>query len=526
MKLLVSVLFAIPSLSADKSRSLVSLPSPAMSDDQIRYGGFILYAIGIFYLFMSIREVCTNFFLPSIDSIVERYNIKPEVAGATILAIGGSAPEIFIMFFGTFLAGNNIGHSTILGSGAINGMLLVGLCGMSASSGVELQWWIVVRDSIFNITLLGLLILFTYNLNVNWYEGFVLLSVYALYAVFMYYNQIIERNVKKYLNLPYDGDDIEYHPLPERTFVIRRYSITDLLDFIPPQLNFKKGVLAKMVRNSQMQITRNRSEKAIEIRSRLKKFIYIILRAIEEKKRCLKQNRLERNVIKIFEDDDFNADDNVQQDIKQRIKKLETLQHQETQIPPHPIEVVASGSRIRKYALWPIIQLMKITVPNLKTNPSLWMLSFFSCLIWIGILNFLLVWWVLELGNALTIPEGVLGVIILAAGVSIPDLVNTILKTAEGGGEMALSGCLGSNIMNFSFGVGLPWFLHGVILGYPFVVKQETYSTQIVLICTLGVSYIFIGGFKWQLSKNLGFVMIFFYLLFLLLFLLFQFKKI
>lgn len=141
MKFLIfpTILLIANSSDTNEPRSLASLPSQILSDYQISHGGFLLYIIGIIYVFLCIREVCSACFLPSIDYIVEKYDIKPEVAGATILAMGGSAPETFIMFFGTFLAESNIGYSTILGSGAINGMLLVGVCSLSTSTLVDLQ---------------------------------------------------------------------------------------------------------------------------------------------------------------------------------------------------------------------------------------------------------------------------------------------------------------------------------------------------------------------------------------------------
>ncbi|OMJ82983.1 hypothetical protein SteCoe_16195 [Stentor coeruleus] len=523
---LILLLSILPIILSEKHnpRRVEALPNSAFTDDEIRKGGLILYIIGIAYVFLCIREICSQYFIPSIDHVVEKYKIKPEVAGATMLALGGSAPEIFIMFFATFLAGGEIGHSTILGSGAINGMLLIGICGLSASANLELQWWLVVRDSIFNLIFLALLIVFTANSHVSWWEGFILLICYLFYAIFMYYNQLIERNFKKYLNLPYDGDDIDYHPLPERSFPIRRYSVTELVNYIPPQLNFKKGVLAKMIRNSQLQVVKGHSERLMELRARLKNVIYIILQAIEEKKRCLKQNRLERGVIQKF-NGEYVKENNNQEEIISRIRKLESLRTQE----PNPIqlvEVLPRSSRLKHYFLLPVILLLRITVPNVRKCPSLWLLSMLSSLIWIGFYSFLVVWWVMDLGRALSIPDGILGIIILAAGVSIPDIVNTLMKTLEGSGEMALSGCLGSNIINFSVGIGLPWFLHGAITGNNLVIKREIFFTEIVLISTLGASYIFIGGFKWKLSKNLGVVMIFYYLVFLLLFLLLEFNQI
>lgn len=145
-------------------------------------------------------------------------------------------------------------------------------------------------------------------------------------------------------------------------------------------------------------------------------------------------------------------------------------------------------------------------------------------LLWIGLLTFLLIWWSLDLGRALYIPDSVLGMIVLAAGVSIPDLVNTLRVTLNGNGDMALSGSLGSNIMNLSFGLGLPLILYGAIFGDFTDLNDGIFYSEILLLSFIGVAYIFMAGFKWQLSKHLGGVMFFFYVCFIALFLVFEFK--
>ena len=145
-------------------------------------------------------------------------------------------------------------------------------------------------------------------------------------------------------------------------------------------------------------------------------------------------------------------------------------------------------------------------------------------LVWIGTLSFLLIWWTLEAGSALGIPDSVLGMILLAAGVSVPDLVNSYSVTIEGHGDMALSGSLGSNIMNLSLGLGLPWLLYGAFIGDFSDVNTGIFYSEIFLISFIGTAYIFLAGFKWQLSKHLGGVMFFFYFSFLALFLIFEFN--
>lgn len=129
------------------------------------------------------------------------------------------------------------------------------------------------------------------------------------------------------------------------------------------------------------------------------------------------------------------------------------------------------------------------------------------------------------MGLALGIPESVLGILILAFGVSFPDLLNTLKVTKEGHGDMALSGCLGSNILNLSVGLGLPWLFKGAI-SESTKIPSGLFMAEIFMVGVFAASYIFIAGFKFQLSHHLGIVMFFFYASFLTLFLVFEFMNI
>lgn len=46
-------------------------------------------------MFLALALVCDHFFVPSLDVIIEKFGISPDVAGATLMAAGGSAPELF-----------------------------------------------------------------------------------------------------------------------------------------------------------------------------------------------------------------------------------------------------------------------------------------------------------------------------------------------------------------------------------------------------------------------------------------------
>merc|ERR1719229_473022 len=78
--------------------SLSEFPNLAFSLSDIRNGAWILYLFGMFYCFVGIAIVCDDYFCVAIEVIVDRLKLSEDVAGATFLAAGGSAPELFTSF--------------------------------------------------------------------------------------------------------------------------------------------------------------------------------------------------------------------------------------------------------------------------------------------------------------------------------------------------------------------------------------------------------------------------------------------
>ncbi len=50
---------------------------------------------GVVNMFLALAIVCDEFFVPSLDVIIEKLGCSEDVAGATFMAAGGSAPELF-----------------------------------------------------------------------------------------------------------------------------------------------------------------------------------------------------------------------------------------------------------------------------------------------------------------------------------------------------------------------------------------------------------------------------------------------
>ena len=55
------------------------------------------------YMFAGIAIVCDDYFVPALEKIVEKLGLSDDVAGATFMAAGSSAPELFTSVIGMTL---------------------------------------------------------------------------------------------------------------------------------------------------------------------------------------------------------------------------------------------------------------------------------------------------------------------------------------------------------------------------------------------------------------------------------------
>merc|ERR1712048_1445106 len=97
------------------------------------------YLLGMFYMFIALAIVVDEFFVPALEVFVDEAGISMDVAGATFMAAGGSMPELFTSFLGTFRE-SSVGFSTIVGSAVFNVLFVIGVCAMSSKEPLVLTW--------------------------------------------------------------------------------------------------------------------------------------------------------------------------------------------------------------------------------------------------------------------------------------------------------------------------------------------------------------------------------------------------
>ena len=156
----------------------------------LRNGGVMIHILILIYMFCALAIVCDEYFVPSLEVIIERFNIPPDVAGATLMAAGGSMPELFTSIIGTF-QGSDVGFGTIVGSAVFNVLFVIGCCAIFAKETLQLTWWPLFRDCVcYSIALLVLATFFGIAScqEIHWYEALILLGLYGLYCLLMTVN--------------------------------------------------------------------------------------------------------------------------------------------------------------------------------------------------------------------------------------------------------------------------------------------------------------------------------------------------
>uniref|UniRef100_A0A8C5K3V9 Sodium/potassium/calcium exchanger 1 n=1 Tax=Jaculus jaculus TaxID=51337 RepID=A0A8C5K3V9_JACJA len=175
-------------------------PPDLFSVEERRQGWVALHVFGMMYVFVALAIVCDEYFVPALGVITDKLQISEDVAGATFMAAGGSAPELFTSLIGVFISHSNVGIGTIVGSAVFNILFVIGTCALFSREILNLTWWPLFRDVSFYILDLSMLILFFLDSLIAWWESLLLLLAYALYVFAMKWNKQIELWVKEQLS--------------------------------------------------------------------------------------------------------------------------------------------------------------------------------------------------------------------------------------------------------------------------------------------------------------------------------------
>ncbi|XP_064409820.1 sodium/potassium/calcium exchanger 2 [Latimeria chalumnae] len=514
-------------------------PKDLFTLEQRKKGAIILHIIGMIYMFIALAIVCDEFFVPSLTVITEKFSISDDVAGATFMAAGGSAPELFTSLIGVFISRSNVGIGTIVGSAVFNILFVIGMCALFSKEILNLTWWPLFRDVSFYIIDLILLIIFFLDKNILWWESLVLLTAYATYVTFMKFNVQLEGWVKQKISRnkvvkvtagdaegkissgagEKDENKLTAKPRLQRGGSsaslhnsLMRNSIFQLMIHTLDPLAEELGAYGKLKYYDSMTEEGRFREKAS------------ILHKIAKKKCQVEDSERAKHATNHVGDASVEVEVTPPKDPPRPAQNgtAHTTEAAVEEDEDQPLSL-AWPETIRKQITYllilPIVFPLWASLPDVRkeTSKMFFPITFFGSISWIAIFSYLMVWWAHQVGETIGITEEIMGLTILAAGTSIPDLITSVIVARKGLGDMAVSSSVGSNIFDITVGLPLPWLLYSFVNKMsPVKVSSNGLFCAIVLLFLMLLFVIFsIAACKWKMSKYLGLFMFLLYFAFL-----------
>ncbi len=144
----------------------------------------VVYIFALLASFYLLARISDKYFIPALDKIAKDLKMSNDMAGATLMAIGSSAPELFVALIAVLKPGGHveIGMGTIVGSAIFNILVITGSIALIKTA--VLNWQPVVRDFIFYAFAIISLLFVLQDWKISIYEAAFFLVFYGFY-VFM-----------------------------------------------------------------------------------------------------------------------------------------------------------------------------------------------------------------------------------------------------------------------------------------------------------------------------------------------------
>ncbi|XP_016944277.1 sodium/potassium/calcium exchanger 5 isoform X1 [Drosophila suzukii] len=163
---------------------------------------------------------------------------------------------------------------------------------------------------------------------------------------------------------------------------------------------------------------------------------------------------------------------------------------------------------------YPAELVLACTIPSVR---FIFFLSMFLSVIWISVISYLLAWFLTIVGYNLQIPDSIMGLTILAAGTSVPEVASSYIVSKKGYGSMAICNAVGSNTFDIFVCLGLPWLLKSLIHQRIIVIDSSALTiTTAMLVLTAVILYVGFLISKFVLGKFVGWTSLISYIIFLI----------
>jgi len=512
----------------------------------VEQGGVAVHFVGILILFLGLSIICDDFFVPSLEKISDALDLSEDVAGATFMAAGSSAPELFASLMSLLnpSADDSIGIATIVGSAVFNVLVIIGATGALAGKDLVLDWKPLARDALFYGVCVALLLAFVLDGKIYPYEGGILTAGYVCYILYMGVNSrvftFLDRMFPKWKPAPDTVETKEMdHELWEQTLIspsaakmqaavrttilmkrfIRKTRRQELQTHSPYGEKEEKGGPWSAKSTSETDLTGSEHDPPLTNADSFKVECNPLYGTPSLKKRGSRNN--------------FDYDDSQAETIPTSTSTMQNPGSLPGADPPVP-KVAAANEKaggeeevenpfkypaaesVTNKVLWaaalPLYACFVVTVPDCrKPKWERWYVgSFAASIFWIGFLSWFMVEWAGVIGCVLKVPPVAMGITVLAAGTSIPDALGSIAVAKQGQGNMAVSNAIGSNVFDILVGLGFPWLLTSFLRSEGYI-EVATGDLEVNIIFLFAVLVIYVGALMWNkltLTKRIGYSLI------------------
>lgn len=410
------------------------------------------------------------------------------------MAAGSSAPELATVIIGVFFAKDDIGVSGVIGSGrdyfferrrvvmrltpfcllaVFNIMFVISVCCLCSGTVSQLNWWPLVRDCTFYSFSILVMLVIICNEVISWPEALVMMIFYVVYCIALHFNSALEKLVTPYiLRLPIklptreeqsalvtfkNAPDSSYtqgnqsmdvaSPQQELNEAQPDTSIYDPNSSWDPNAAWTDDTVSRPdpapVANS-WNTTTNYNDGWGDTNAGSQNYGYSQSEmdgsAIVEKPVGVATTTAVQS----------NNDQDYYKPKDQRPELPDPL------IKPENADLLTV---INWHIVYPIHFMCRLTMVDVKQDKykNYYPLTFLISMVWISFYSYFMVWMITIIGYTLGIPDTVMGLTFVAAGVSVPDALSSIAVIKEGYGDMAVSNAVGSNVFDILICLGLPW---------------------------------------------------------------------
>jgi len=479
--------------------------------------GFLLEILICFYSFVGLGYVCDDYMVPALETLCVRWQIPEDVAGATFMAFGSAAPEIIINVVqlvknriseaskdsgaehDTHKDAVTLGLGAIIGSGMIAFMVIPAICALSAAEVLEIKRRPMARDFVFYAASLFATIMALRDNKIEWWEPLILVCLYIAFVLTV----ICGRRVRG-LYMKATGRVL----LKQESFVIREQKRRELeknalatstgtltnpllADEKPEGETSTQGVVTywvrsknnparKGIRPSQTQIA---NEKALSVQN---EYIGKTSPASHYPDLRAKNQDIEssQSSMQAHAGSTASVLGNIESPRPPVIPEGEKFEEED--------EEPGLFGRIFGWIKWPLDLLFTVTCPHAGPGERfeyLYPLSFIISFAWIAGFSFVIAEIVEQWVRETHVSQAFFGVTLIAIGAEIPDTIQSVSVAKRNYGSMAISNCIGSQIVNLCIGLGLSWLI-GILVTpglKPITLTSSgVRNTQVAAICQGG----------------------------------------